>query len=393
MAARRSRLGLDALNFFSSNVQTGFGPFIAVYLTVQAWTESEIGLALSVGTIAAMLSQIPAGALVDAIRNKREAALAALLAITASALIFAFFPDRLPVMVAEVLHGFASCVLTPAIAAISLALVGRTELGARLGRNGRFASVGSGLAAALMGACGTYVSERSVFLLTALLSIPGVIALRAIDSAELTKAPPVEPGSGTGLHGLRRMLLNRGVLVFSAGSALFALGNAAMLPLAGSQITLRAGSAANLIIAACIVVPQAVVAVLAPWIGHFADRWGRRPVLIAGFIALPVRGLLLAALVHPYLLVVIQALDGISGAGLGVLLPLVAADLTAGTNRYNLCMGVIGLATGIGATLSTGLAGAIAERYGHVAAFLGLSGAGALAVLLVVVAMPETAVD
>lgn len=73
-----------------------------------------------------------------------------------------------------------------------------------------------------------------------------------------------------------------------------------------------------------------------------------------------------------------------------MLLPLLAADLTRGTNRFNLCMGLFGLATGIGATLSTVVAGAIAERLGVGAAFVALAGAGLLAVSLVLFAMPET---
>jgi MFS family permease len=393
MSDLRSRRGLDWLNFFSANVQTGFGPFIAVYLTVQEWTEADIGLALSIGTIAAMVSQVPAGALVDQLRNKRKAALAAVLAIMGSALIFAFFPERAPVAIAEVLHGFASCVLTPAIAAISLALVGRAALGERLGRNARFASIGNGLAAAVMGACGSYVSERAVFLLTAALVVPALFALGAIRPADLTHRPHEEEVTHNDWAGIRRLLLSRGVLVFSLCAALFTLANAAMLPLAGNEITVQAGSGANIIIAACIVVPQAVVALISPAVGHLADRWGRRIVLVLGFSALPVRGVLLAVMGNPYELIAIQALDGVSGAALGVLLPLVASDLTRGTNRFNLCMGLIGLMVGVGATLSTALAGWIAEAFGHEAAFLGLGAAGLLAVLLVLVAMPETRPD
>src|SRR5580698_528086 len=81
--------GLDGLNLFVANIQTGFGPFIAVYLTTRGWTQGEIGLALTVGTVAAMASQIPAGALVDAIGSKAAVALFSLLAFAASALLFA----------------------------------------------------------------------------------------------------------------------------------------------------------------------------------------------------------------------------------------------------------------------------------------------------------------
>src|ERR1700747_2994471 len=119
-------------NLFVANIQTGFGPFIAVYLTTQGWTQTATGLALSVGTISAMASQVPAGALVDAARRKSVAAALSVLAFTLSALIFALWPAPLFVYLAEVLHGFSSCTLGPAIAAMSLALAGRASLGLRL---------------------------------------------------------------------------------------------------------------------------------------------------------------------------------------------------------------------------------------------------------------------
>jgi MFS family permease len=137
--------------------------------------------------------------------------------------------------------------------------------------------------------------------------------------------------------------------------------------------------------------PQFVGAAVSPWIGRLAERHGRRAALLLGFGALPVRGLLLPlAVSDPIALVAVQALDGIGAAALGVLLPLIAADLTRGTNRFNLCMGVFGLASGVGATVSTAVAGAIAGQLGTAFAFTALAGAGLLAVLLVLFAMPET---
>ena len=69
----RSLRGLDWLNFFVADFQTGFGPFIAVYLTGVGGTQGAIGASLSIGTIAGMASQVPGGALVDAIADKRRA--------------------------------------------------------------------------------------------------------------------------------------------------------------------------------------------------------------------------------------------------------------------------------------------------------------------------------
>src|SRR6516162_5514926 len=119
----RSLRGLDWLNFFVANFQTGFGPFISVYLTGAGWTQGAIGVALSTGTIASMISQVPAGALVDAMRSKRIAAAIAIAAIGASALAIALWPNFLAITAAEALHSFASAVLGPAIAAITLLLV------------------------------------------------------------------------------------------------------------------------------------------------------------------------------------------------------------------------------------------------------------------------------
>ena len=399
MANLRSLRALDWLNFFLANVQTGFGPFIASYLTSHKWTQGEIGIALSVGTATAMLSQVPAGALIDALRNKKGAAALAIVAIAACALLLAASPTTVPVLAAEVFHGFASCMLTPAIAAISFALVGRHALGDRLGRNARFASIGSAVAAALMGAFGEYSSARAVFWLTAALNVPALIALSMIEhtgraaakaAGAATVPPPAPPVATHRRAGMSELLSDRRVLVFAACIALFHLSNAAMLNLAAGEVTTHMSDNVQLVIAACIIVPQMVVAALSPWVGRSAERWGRRPLLLFGFAALPVRALLFAGVSSPYLLVPVQLFDGISAAVFGVMLPLIAADVAGDKGHYNLCIGLFGLTAGIGATLSTLLAGFIADHFGNTVSFFGLAAAGVLAVLLVWMALPET---
>jgi len=389
----RNQIGLDWLNFFVANVQTGFGAFIAVYLTGHRWTQTEIGFALSVGTVTAMASQIPAGALVDAMSEKRIAAAAAIAAIIGSALIFAVWPATLPVLVAEVLHGFASCMLSPAIAAISLSLSRASEIGMRLGRNARWAAIGSAVAAAAMGAAGTYISDRSVFVLTAILAAPALFALWQIRA--ILPLHEAHPGATSSEHGsaIHRLLLDRRLLAFGGAAILFQLSNAAMLPIAAGEVTKSIASGASLVIAVCIMLPQGVVAVLSPLMGRAADQIGRRRVLMLGFAAVPLRGVLFALLSGPYAIVAVQMLDGISAACFGVLLPLIAADIARGVGRFNLCMGILGLAAGIGATISTSLAGVVADRFGTSAAFFALSVPGAAAVLLTWLAMPETRPD
>lgn len=389
MVSARSARGLDALNALVASSQTGFGAFIAVYLTAQAWTQADIGQALSLGTIVAMISQLPAGALVDAMRSKRLAVAFGGIAVALSALLFAASSAWLAVLGAEALHGFASCMIGPAIAAVSLELAGRAGLGVRLGRNARFSSIGSALAAVALGAIGTYVSGAGVFWATAVLMALGLLTLRSLPppAPELHTAHIAEETRG--LPGAIWALLDRRLLVFAVCVGLFHLSNAAMLPLVANEVTRSTGAIANLVIAACVVVPQAIVAALSPLVGRTAESWGRRPVLLLGFAALPVRGLLLAIGADPTYVVLVQALDGISAAVFGVLLPLVAADLTRGTRRFNLCMGLLGLAVGAGATLSTAVAGLVADRFGNGPALLVLAGVGVVGVLGLL-ALPET---
>ena len=189
--------GLDWFNLFVANIQTGFGPFIAVYLSSQSWTQTAIGLALSIGTVSSMASQVPAGALVDVMPNKTRVAAFSVLVFTASALMFAIHPIPLFVYLAEILHGVSSCTLGPAIAAMSLVLAGRFAMGLRLGRNARYAAVGNGVGAALMGACGQYLSERSVFYLTAALTLPALIALLPLRRIAVARRDLQPPGGAS----------------------------------------------------------------------------------------------------------------------------------------------------------------------------------------------------
>jgi len=391
----RSARGLDWFVFFLADVQTGFGPFVAVYLTTQKWTQVEIGLVLSVGGIIALLGQMPGGALVDWARSERLVAGIAVAAIGLSATAYAAWPIFAVVLSAAVLHAASSCVLGPAIAAISLGLVGRRAISLRLGRNARFASLGNGFAAAAMGTCGYLVSSRAVFLVTVALVIPTILALGRIRPAEIdperahgaSSKPEAEGSPATSITVLGR---NRPLLLFALVLMLFQLANAAMLPLVGSIVTMRSSSWAPALIGACIVVPQIVVAAISPWVGRRARSWGRRPFLLVGIAALVCRGLLFAFVRDPHLLVVVQLLDGIAAAIFGVLVPLTVVDVTFGTGHFNLAQGIVGTATGIGASISTLFAGYLTDRFNSEVAFVALAAVAAAALALVWLAMPET---
>ena len=383
-----SARGLDWFTFFLSDVQTGFGPFVSIYLTTHQWTQFDIGLVLTAGGIVALAAQMPGGALVDAVRSAKLVAAVAVVAICASALAIALWPSFAVVMAARALHAAASCVLGPVIVAISLGLAGHAALGERLGRNARFASIGNGLAAAMMGACGYLVSNQAVFFLTAALAAPALLALGRIRTSDITRssrrscAPP--------RIGLRSVLSDRRLLVFAGCILLFQLANAAMLPLMGGMLALRCGDWAASFIGACTVVPQLVVVGIAPFVGRAANAWGRRPLLILCFAALAARGALFAVIRDPGVVIAVQALDGISAAVLGVLVPLVVADIMGGSGRFNLALGIVGTAVGIGAAMSTTLAGYAMDHLGGLLTFSLLASVAVCGLSLVWFMLPET---
>jgi predicted MFS family arabinose efflux permease len=392
--SRQSLRGLDWFIFFLADVQTGFGPFIAVYLTTQKWTQAQIGLVLSIGGIVGLIGQVPGGVIIDAARSERLVAALAIATIGCSALAYAAWPIFPVVISAATLHAAASCVLGPAIAAISLGLVGPQAIGERLGRNARFASLGNGVAAAVMGTCGYLISSRSVFLVTFILAIPTLLALSRIRESEIDiarahGAVPRQP-SDRGSTSVLSLVRQRALLIFAGSILLLQLANAAMLPLMAGVVTTRSSQWAPVLIAACIIVPQAIVALLSPSVGVKAQAWGRRPLLLLGFGALAIRGVLFATVHDPYLLVAVQVFDGITAAIFAVMVPLIVADVAFGSGHFNLAQGIVGTATGIGASLSTVLAGYVSDKFGSSMAFGGLASIAALGFLVIILLMPET---
>ena len=393
-ASSQSLRGLDWFTFFLGDIQTGFGPFIAVYLSTQKWNQTDIGFVLSIGALASLFSQVPGGWLVDGVRSERSAAAGAVAAIGVSAFMIAVWPVFMAVASSRALQAVATSVLGPAVAAISLGLVGRYALAARLGRNARFASAGNGAAAVIMGATGHFVSPQAVFFVTAGFTLPALVALFRIRDSEVNAASahggvPAKEQSGI-LAGLAMLLKSRAMWVFMGGIVMFQLANAPMLPLVATELTKTSSSWAVSLIGACIVLPQIIVALFAPWVGRLAQRIGRRPLLVVALAVLPIRGALLAFFDGAFPVVSIQILDGVSASVLGVLIPLVIADISYGSGHFNLAQGVIGMSIGLAAAISTSAAGYIADTFGNHSAFLALGATGGFGALFLLFLMPET---
>jgi len=132
------------------------------------------------------------------------------------------------------------------------------------------------------------------------------------------------------------------------------------------------------------------VALASPSVGRKAQLWGRRPLLLLGFAALAIRGLLFSTVSDPYLLVAVQVFDGITAAVFSVMIPLIVADVAYGSGHFNLAQGIVGTAVGIGASLSTVLAGYVSDKLGSSTAFMGLAGVAGFGLFVIWLVMPET---
>ena len=385
---------LDRLNFFLAAMQAGFGPFVAIHLADQGWTPESIGFVLSAGGLAGLLAQVPTGELLDVVQSKRMLVGAGSVAVALGALILALWPYFPDVLAASIIQGSTGGVLGLGVAAITLGLVGHKAAAERFGRNQRFSSIGSLCAAGLMGVIGYFLPTRDIFLAAALFAVPVLLSLAMIHRPDIhfgrsCGAPDCDTTRPSRVR-RKSLFRDRRVLVFAGCLFLFQLANASILPLAGETLAHAEGRQSSLVLSALIIAPQIIVALLATWAGRTANSWGRRPLLLLGLGMVPIRALFFGTVTDPALLVAVQALDGITGATLGVMTALVAADITNGTGRFNLLQGLIGTLSGIGASLSTSLSGFAVQRFGHTAGFLGVAAVALAAVVLLWALMPET---
>jgi MFS family permease len=391
--SRPTLRGLDWLNFFLADVQTGVGPFLAIYLSKYGWNEQLVGTALSVGGIAGIVAQTPAGALVDRVRSKRALIAAGVSALAVGALLIAILPTLWPVMTAQLLIGASTSIFIPAICAISLGVVGHRSFDQRQGRNQAFNSAGNVVAALSMGFIGFYLSDRGIFFFVVASAMPTLWVLGRIRSGEIDYdlARGARPGfRNTPAVKITALLKDRTLAVFLICAVLFHFANAAMLPLLGEMLAKGQGRASMMFMSACVVTTQAVITLFAAWTGAKAGAWGRKPLLLIAFIVLPIRGILYTLTDNAIVLVAIQILDGVGAGIFGVVSILVIADLTRGSGRFNLALGAITTAVGIGASLSQAIAGGLVHHFGYRSGFLFLSAVASAALVVLYFFMPET---
>ncbi len=392
----RNTLSLDSLNFFLADVRDGLGPYLAIYLlAVHKWDPASIGVVMTLAGIAALLTQGPAGALIDRTRSKRAVIAVAALLVTGSCVLLPFVSSFSLVALTQAASAVAASVFAPAISAISLGITGPRAFTGRTGRNETFNHAGNAVAALLAGGLAYLFGPVVVFYLMAFMALASIVAVScvsagAIDHEVARGFDPAHHHDHEQPSGIKVLLSNRPLLLFAICCALFHLANAAMLPLVSQKLSQINLHMATPLTSACIVAAQVVMVPMAWLVGSKADVWGRKPLLILGFVILPVRGVLYTLSNDPYWLVAVQMLDGIGAGIFGALFPVIVKDLTQGTGRFNVSLGALSTVFGLGAALSNSLAGFVVQQAGYNAAFLTLAGVAAVALALLWLAMPET---
>jgi predicted MFS family arabinose efflux permease len=391
----RSLRGLDGINLLMADVRDGVGPYLSVFLKgSQHWDSGAIGLAMGASSIVAALCQVPAGLLVDGTRAKRLLIAGSGIMVGLGCLLIVVLPNFWTVIAAQAILGSASAVIPPAIAALSLGLVGRRLLDARISRNESFNHAGNLTAAVLAGSLGQYLGYRWIFYLVCAFALASAAIVTLVNPKEIDHErarggeDPTHKGEAIPF---RELMKRRDLLIFLASVVLFHFGNAAMLPMAGQVLAQTHPGEDTLALSACIIAAQFVMVGVAWCVGHASARGiGRKPIFLIALAVLPVRGVLFSFTSSPYAVVGIQLLDGVAAGIFGVISVLIASDLMRGTGRFNVAQGLTALAVGIGATLSNATAGFVVQWFGYPSGFLYLASIAGCALAFFAVLMPET---
>ena len=390
------RSSLDWLNFFLADVRGGLGPYVGVFLLTQAhWNQATIGVLLTVSGLIGITAHTPIGALIDATHHKRGLIVVGSCALAVSALAIAWLPTLPVVLTADILMAIAGAIFAPTVAAITLGITGQQGLAPRLGRNAAFDRAGNIFIAVLAGIVGWGFSQRAVFLLVPIFAVFTILAVQSIpaDSIDNNRARGLDSSGRTDREkpaGWRVLLERRPLLVLAAANAIFHFANAPMLPLLGQKLALAHPGEETALTSACIITAQLVTIPVALLVGRKANVWGRKSLLLMGFAALPVRGVLYTFSDNAGWLVSVQVLDGVAAGTLDALIPLVLADVMRGTGRYNVARGALGTVQGIAGSLSNAVAGFLVVQSGYTVTFLALSTVALAALMLLLTTMPET---
>jgi predicted MFS family arabinose efflux permease len=384
-SARPSRLWpLLGLNFFMADMQSGIGPFVGVFLQSHGWASGLIGTVMTLGNAAGMLITTPIGGLIDTTDHKRSWVIVPGISVVVASTIILLSQNFWAVAASQIATSIAGAAIVPAVTGITLGMVRQKGFNRQNGRNQAFNHAGNMVGAALSGYLGWRYGYVAVFLLAALFGAASVVCVMIIPAKAIDHraARGKEDDPESEPSGFSVLLKHKPLLILAVALAAFHLGNAAIVPLYG--LAAVAGGHANGpgFVATTIVVAQAVMVVMSIVGMRAAEKRNYWPVLLASFLALPLRGLIAYFLTGWWGVFPIEILDGV-GAGLqSVAVPGMVARSLNGTGRINLGQGAVITIQGLGASLSPAFGGWVAQWIGYEPTFLLLGAFGLISVSL-----------
>ncbi|EIJ44545.1 major facilitator superfamily permease [Herbaspirillum sp. GW103] len=375
---------LSRLNFFLADVRDGLGPFLGVFLMGHGWAADDIGYVMTLGGVAGMLATTPAGALTDAVRAKRLVVGIGSVLVVAGSLLLLISSSFTVTALSQVGTGIVGAIIGPAIAGLTLGIVGQQGLPAQLGNNEAWNHGGNVFSAALAGALGYFWGLPAVFVLMAVMAVASLVCLSRIRPEDIDHdvargLDPERAADQPQASTWRVLAGSRALMLLALVMMLFHLGNAAMLPLLSQSVVSRGNADPALYTALTVIVAQLVMIPTALFAGRFADRKGYWLLITVALLALPVRGLVAGVWDSAWALLPVQMLDGVGAGLLGVALPGSVARILQGSGHINIGLGAVTTIQSIGAAMSPALAGVVARHYGYGAAFAALTGIALLA--------------
>lgn len=389
----RSLFALALLNFFLADARDGLGPFLDAFLATNGWSAMQLGLIATVGGLVGLVATPLCGALVDGSSWKRALIALPVVLVTIGALITLIFTNEVVVWTGQIMTAVVGAVIGPALAGLTLGLVGEKMFSGQISRN-EFWNHG-----------GNFVSLFATYFAVTAFGINGVIGLMIVTAlGALAAISAIDPDridhkvarglaqdkGEPGPSGFKVLVKERGLIFLSIILLIFHFGNAPMGRLLAQNfaIELNTPFRTTAIITGVAQFAMIFVAALAPWL---IRRFGLSSVFILALMALPIRGVLAASFDSFWVIYPVQLLDGIGAGLLGIATPVAVERILKGTGRFNVGLASVMTVQGIGASLSNGVAGWLTTKGGYALSHLVGGGIAAIAIVMFLIYRHEIA--
>lgn len=319
MPSKSSIWGLSSLLFFISDVRHGVGPLLSIYLHSDLkWGPAKIGFALATIDLSAVISQLPAGLVVDASRSKRLLIAIACLCIMGGCALIATKPSFTVLIFAQIIMGIAIALISPTLGAITLGLFGRARYAQRTSRNEMWNHAGNVFTALTIGLVSYLYSHVWIFYIVILFALACLFSLsfirpREIDysvARELAEDPVT--GQAAPPISLAQLFKRKAIFIFNFSIIIYYIANAAQIALVGQILANKYPDKDALLLAACMLIAEFVMIGIAFVLGFIVNRVKRKTLFLTAFFILPIRAILYTLTDNPFLLLSIQILDGTS---------------------------------------------------------------------------------